>query len=156
LTKQDGTTLPLHSRELRPTAPGESTAASIFGAWVPQSAGFYGLARALAGWPFTDAARAAKAAGADALRVAHDRWVPFGLPGTMVVQNLISVADGGSTITFKGDYMNVERIVHLDVAARPAGVPPTVFGYSIGRWDGATLVVDTTGFTPQAEGYGFE
>jgi hypothetical protein len=52
------------------------------------------------------------------------------------------------------DYFVVRRI---DMARREHGEPePTYYGDSLGRWDGRTLIVDTTGFLPQvqiAEGY---
>ena len=32
---------------------------------------------------------------------------------------------------------------------------PSVQGHSVGRWDGATLVVETTDFAPHAAGLGF-
>ena len=38
------------------------------------------------------------------------------------------------------------RQVFLDGRAHPEDPNPTWFGHSIGRWDGDTLVVDTTGF----------
>ena len=41
------------------------------------------------------------------------------------------------------------RIVHLRPAAAPAGGAWS--GHSVGRWEGATLVVETTGFHPQAQ-----
>jgi hypothetical protein len=47
----------------------------------------------------------------------------------------------------------VDRVVHLDVAAHD-GVPPSVQGHSIGRWDNGVLVVDTAQFTPHLLGNG--
>jgi hypothetical protein len=38
-----------------------------------------------------------------------------------------------------------QRTVYLDRRARPANQPPTAMGHSVGRWDGETLVVDTSG-----------
>ena len=40
---------------------------------------------------------------------------------------------------------DAHRIVYLDGRARPAGQAPTRLGHSVGRWDGDTLVVETTG-----------
>ena len=42
----------------------------------------------------------------------------------------------------------LERTVHLDMDAHPAGIAPSRAGHSIGRWDGDTLVVDTVAFEP--------
>src|ERR1019366_10414904 len=38
------------------------------------------------------------------------------------------------------------RQIHMDGRAHPADADPTWMGHSIGRWEGDTLVVDTTGF----------
>ena len=42
----------------------------------------------------------------------------------------------------------LDRHIHLDGKARPADAPLTRAGYSVGHWDGDTLVVETTGFLP--------
>lgn len=43
-------------------------------------------------------------------------------------------------------FMDVTRTVHLDQDSHPVDLPPSDIGHSIGRWDGDTLVVETTGF----------
>jgi len=156
LTKEDGTVLPLNARELRTIGPGDATASTISGTWVPQSAGFYALVGGMASWPFTKKGLEAMAGNAAAVDTAQEQCLPWGLPATMVMPNVFTVEVDASKVTLKGDYLNVERVVHLDERARPAGVVPTLLGYSLGRWEGGTLVVDTAGFTPQAEGFGFD
>jgi hypothetical protein len=42
----------------------------------------------------------------------------------------------------------IDRTVHLNEAAHPANIEPSVVGHSIGRWDGDVLIVDTVGFKP--------
>jgi hypothetical protein len=42
--------------------------------------------------------------------------------------------------------MGTFRQVFLDGRASPRNPNPTWLGYSVGRWDGDTLVIDTTGF----------
>ena len=37
-------------------------------------------------------------------------------------------------------------------AAHPANIQPSLLGHSIGRWEGATLVIDTIGFEPDSSG----
>jgi hypothetical protein len=44
--------------------------------------------------------------------------------------------------------MGIERTIHLDQDAHPAGIVPSVAGHSIGRWENDVLVVDTIGFLP--------
>jgi hypothetical protein len=51
-------------------------------------------------------------------------------------------------ITLQYGHMDLARVIHLDGKAPPAGTRPSAFGYSVGRWDGDVLVVETTAFTP--------
>jgi hypothetical protein len=45
-------------------------------------------------------------------------------------------------------HMDLARVIHLDVKAPPAGVKSSRAGYSIGRWEGDVLVVETAHFLP--------
>jgi len=49
------------------------------------------------------------------------------------------------------------RIIYMDGRAHPKNLDPTYTGYSIGHWEGDTLVVDTVGFNDgswiEAEGF---
>ncbi|MEO8314745.1 MAG: DUF6152 family protein [Pseudomonadota bacterium] len=49
-------------------------------------------------------------------------------------------------ITMRYGHMDLVRTIHLDRKAPPADLRPSVAGYSIGRWEGNALVVETTGF----------
>jgi hypothetical protein len=51
-------------------------------------------------------------------------------------------------ITMQIGHMDLARTIHLDRNAPPAGVRPSRAGYSIGRWEGDVLVVETTAFLP--------
>lgn len=44
--------------------------------------------------------------------------------------------------------MGMERVIHLDRSAFPQDIAPSRSGYSIGRWEGDVLVVETRGFLP--------
>ena len=71
------------------------------------------------------------------------------LPVTTVVET------SDDAVTFTLDWMGARRVVHLN-AEHPARLEPSLLGYSIGRWEGDALVVDTVGFTAQAEGLAFD
>jgi hypothetical protein len=45
-------------------------------------------------------------------------------------------------------HMDLSRTIHLDRTAPPKSEPLTRAGYSVGRWEGDVLVVQTTGFLP--------
>ena len=51
-------------------------------------------------------------------------------------------------ITMRYGHMDLPRVIHLDRSAAPADVRPSRAGYSIGKWEGNALVVETTGFQP--------
>ncbi len=51
-------------------------------------------------------------------------------------------------ITIRYGHMDLQRVIHLDRNAPPADLQPTRSGFSTGRWEGDTLVVETTGFAP--------
>jgi hypothetical protein len=53
-----------------------------------------------------------------------------------------------SRIALQYGHMDLARVIHLDQKAVPAGVKPSLAGYSIGHWDADTLVVETSAFLP--------
>lgn len=155
LTKSDGTVIPLHVRAMAATAPSTAEASSLAGVWVPQATGFSNLSFAAREWPLTDKGLAAVAETRDARLAARSECVPFGPPAIMALPITTIVEISDAQVTFKLDYMNAERIVHLD-QRHPDGLEPTLPGHSIGYWEGGTLVVDTIGFTAHPEGYAFD
>jgi hypothetical protein len=55
----------------------------------------------------------------------------------------IAFVDKGNIILLRGEYFDVEREIHLDQSSIPDSIPLSPLGYSIGRWEGASLVVNT-------------
>ena len=55
-------------------------------------------------------------------------------------------------VIFRYEYWNAVRTVYLDGRAYPADAPPTRLGHSTGRYEGATLVVETTHVIPNLIG----
>jgi hypothetical protein len=54
-------------------------------------------------------------------------------------------------VTLLAEYYHEVRRIYMDGRQHPPGNPdPTALGYSIGRWEGATLVVDTRNFKESA------
>src|SRR5690606_3985205 len=56
------------------------------------------------------------------------------------------VIQRGDTITIQYGRLGVERTIHMNISEHPDGIEPSRTGHSLGRWDGDTLIVDTTGF----------
>ena len=72
--------------------------------------------------------------------------LPFGLSRSMNAPNPIQIIQGTKSVAFLFEIMNWFHIVPTDGRSRPADPNPQWFGYSIGRWDGDTLVIETSGF----------
>jgi hypothetical protein len=53
------------------------------------------------------------------------------------------------TVVIRHELMHDARIVYLDGRSHPSSSIQYLAGHSLGRWDGDTLVVDTTNFTDQ-------
>jgi hypothetical protein len=52
----------------------------------------------------------------------------------------------GDTVVVDHQFMDSRRVIHLGLAGPPAGTPRSSMGYSVGRFDGDALVVETTNF----------
>jgi len=56
----------------------------------------------------------------------------------------MEVFQGSDFIIFKLEYFDMVRIVFMNGRPPPADLPDTTTGYSVGHWEGSTLVVETT------------
>jgi hypothetical protein len=64
-------------------------------------------------------------------------------PGTPM-----AIKQQGDDIIIQHEWMDIERVVHMNEDAAPAGTPETILGYSRGHWEGDVLVVETDHFAP--------
>jgi hypothetical protein len=131
-----------------PAAP-TVVASGLAGSWVPQLAGL------AFGNRVPGKLTAAGAAARDDVEGYRNSVATCGAwpaPQIMLIPIIRSIEVGDTAVRLRFDWMSAERVVHLDQAAHPAGVPPTLAGHSIGRWEGATLVVDTVAFEPNRSG----
>jgi hypothetical protein len=55
-------------------------------------------------------------------------------------------------IIIKYEYWNAVRTVYLDARAYPVDEPPTRLGHSVGRYEGQTLVIETSNVIPNVIG----
>lgn len=65
-------------------------------------------------------------------------WIIMAQPFPM------DLVDRGDTILVRLEEYDSVRVIHMRDAADPATQPRTPLGYSVGRWEGETLVVETT------------
>jgi hypothetical protein len=108
--------------------------------------------------PLTEAGTAAQAAFDDATMNPGIKCIPTPAPMFMFAPDVKRVTLGEGSIRIEGEFAAAERVIRLvdaegEGAARPA--TPSLHGHSVGRWDGATLVVETSDFAPHGTGIGF-
>ena len=75
------------------------------------------------------------------------RCEPPGMPRAFYYLSLMDFSFQGDRVTMRYETMDVVRTVHMEGAPLPPEAIHTPDGYSVGHWDGDTLVVDTTHLT---------
>lgn len=93
--------------------------------------------------PLTGQAIAARASWDDLDNYAVRCEAP-GMPAMMLTQNPLEFVDEGPIIRVRTEYYDLVRTVHMDRDEVPADAEYSHLGYSIGRWEGDDLVVETT------------
>jgi len=155
VTRADGKVFPLFITSASARPASTAVATNIAGVWRPTLASFMELNAAIASWPLTAEGRQKLADNRSANRTTQSECIPAGAPMLMVYPVVSTVKVEATKVVFDIDWLEAERVVHLDVAAHPASLEPSLQGHSIGRWEGSALVVDTIGFAPHEEGLGF-
>jgi len=154
ITMSDGTIYPLRAIGRSGVRSVAAVAAeSIAGKWAPTPEAWIESVRAARAVPQTEAGRAAAGDLKDA-RASAARCEPHPVPQLMFMTVLHTVEVGADTVVLAVDDGQAAsaRTVHLDQNRHPEDLEPTRFGHSFGRWEGATLVIDTIGFAPHALG----
>lgn len=157
VTKSDGTVLPVADPAalLRGADASRFKTTALSGTWLtllnPKIAAPMFQRPLLL--PLTDAATAA-VQGFRASANPGNECVPWAAPLSLVFADVktITVDDDAVVIRVQsGGLGDVRRTIHLD-AKTHEGVPRSLQGHSIGRWDGDALVVDTARFTEHLMG----
>jgi hypothetical protein len=158
----DGTVYPLNTDAQFEITPTASVARGIAGRWAPTVESFNGFSASVRSWPLTEAGRAAVAEARSRVNAESTAVLgicePFPPPTLAIFPDLrtIEVNDATVVMRFEGGVgVIMERIVHMNEAAHPADVAPSLMGHSIGRWEGEALVIDTVAFTPHPAGVFF-
>jgi hypothetical protein len=147
LFKTDGAYVPLNiaSKSVYEARINQA-ATSIEGTWFSTMGSFGGYMGAARKWALTDAGKAAAAKVQDPLATTQKDCIPIGVPAVMFypVANTIEVQK--DRVIIKVDWMDTERTVWLDGRRHPPANQTFLHGHSVGRWEGKTLVVETTNF----------
>jgi hypothetical protein len=151
LVRADGTTVPLNiSAGTRKQAVAQ--AESLAGVWVPE--GFFGFLQSRARWPLNNKGKAALQAADANANISQNQCIPVGAPMVMLYPTANRIEIARDVVRIHVDWMDAERVVYLDGRKPPANAKPTMQGFSTGKWEGKTLVVDTTQFAEHREGNG--
>jgi hypothetical protein len=145
LYKQDGTYYPLNIASRSVYAPRNEVATSIAGTWFPPRTEFNGFLGGARKWEVTEKGKAAMSV-VDPKATTQKDCIPIGIPALMFypVANTITVQR--DRVVVKVDWMDSERVIYLDGRKHPAESETSLLGHSVGRWEGNTLVVETTNF----------
>ena len=145
---EDGTQLSVNGPRDRAQAPEVAQRDSIFGNWLIVPAG-----RPTSGPQFMMEFITPEG------RVAVEQYNPFTddptyrcepvairrawfAPGTPM-----AIKQVGEDIVIQHEWMDVERVVHMNQSAAPEGTEHAILGYSTGRFEGDALVIETTHYT---------
>jgi len=82
-----------------------------------------------------------------------DRCITRGMPSSMLPGSYnsgIAVHQAPGLVAIRLEMIHDTRLVHLDGRAPPPPEVTSWLGFSIGHWEGDTLVIETTNFTPGA------
>jgi hypothetical protein len=151
LHKSDGTYVPLNISSRSIYTPKDEKATSIAGTWFSPRTEFFGYMGTAGKWEVTDRAKAARAKSDPRATVQKD-CVPIGAPALMFYPVATTITVAKDRVTMKVDWMDSERVVHLDGRAHPPASQTSLHGHSVGRWEGNTLVVETTNFSEHPMG----
>ena len=134
------------SQILEPSGRLPDDGRGIFRVWTWEPVKEFWMIRPPDTYPLTDAAGAAAAAWdeddpEDNLIL---QCIGPGMPATMGNPHPIEFVELDDAIELRSQEFDLIRTIHLDTSTAPESVPASPLGYSVGRWEGNTLVVSTT------------
>lgn len=94
-------------------------------------------------FPFTDSAREAMAAWDPVTSPVAQCQEP-GMPVPMYQPLSFVVTDNGDTMQLQTEYFGTTRTIYMRNTTEPESESASHLGYSVGRWDGNTLIVETS------------
>ena len=145
LVKQDGTYVPLNISSRSVYAGRSDTATSIAGTWFSPRTEFFAVMGAARKWEITPQGKAAMSK-ADPRATVQKDCIPIGEPALMFYPVATTVRVEKDRVVMDVDWMESQRIIYLDGRAHPPANQTFLHGHSVGRWEGDTLVVETTNF----------
>ena len=145
LYKRDGSYYPLNISSRTIYTAKNDVATSIAGTWFSPNTEFFGYNGAAAKWPLTDKGKAAVAA-LDPKATTQKDCIPVGAPTLMLYPVATTITVQADRVVMSVDWMESQRTVFLDGRRHPPAAETSLHGHSVGRWEGNSLVVETTNF----------
>jgi hypothetical protein len=78
------------------------------------------------------------------------RCLPVGVPADDFLPGPFKLVQTPGLILVRNEYEDTFRQIYLDGRKAPADPEPLWLGYSVGKWEGDTLAVDTVGFNDKS------
>ena len=126
------------SGALQAVAADAALGRSIFRVWAPGA-----LYRPRTSFVYTATAEAARAEWDPLTDMLALRCIPPGMPNANLNPYPIEFVDEGNRIRLNIEEWEATRSIDMAVGEIPADAPASLLGYSIGRWDDDTLVIET-------------
>ena len=126
------------SGTLRVSAPQEDLGRSLFRVWAPG-----GLYKPRGEIKYTAAAQAARDAFVPLTDMLALKCVPPGMPNANMNPYPIEFVDEGDRIRLNIEEWESRRVIDMVSKEIPEDAPASRLGYSIGRWEGDALVIET-------------
>ncbi len=121
----------------------------VKGVWLPDGGAGVAMADPSAGLPLQPWARAVLANRRNFQLEPHTRCKPSGGIRQFLTPYGVEFVDFPELqrmYIFDIGGPHTYRTIYMDGRSHPANLQPSYYGHSIGRWEGDTFVVDTTGF----------
>jgi hypothetical protein len=153
ITKSDGTVLAPNPDRFSAALPVSANRAhGIAGVWLPRWEGFFGVATNN-GQRLLLTERGEEYSNLpDFEQNPQLNCVPFSAPRIMVYPVHTAIEVLSDRVLIHVDWLKAERVVYTDVRAHPEGGERTTHGHTIARWEGQSLVMDTTLFSETSVG----
>ena len=132
---------PVFSRDI--AAASRESAEGIFRVWSTVLTDRASFPMFKGDYPLTEAAAAMRAAWNPTAEAMLSCWEK-GMPLLMITPVPIEFQRSGDDIIIRFEEDDAERLVHMNADDSALPTVPMPLGYSRGRWEGSTLVVETT------------
>jgi hypothetical protein len=74
--------------------------------------------------------------------------MPSGFPSGMLAGYPMQMVQSSDYLVIVNEFQRMTRIIPLDGRSHREGLEPMYYGDSVGRWEGDTLIVESTNFKP--------